>query len=67
MKKKVAEEERGEEEKRRKCTARFVLDINKGAILSSDSGSLLHQILPAVCILCSSEPGNQELVFDSLH
>lgn len=48
----------------------FVLDINKGAILPSDSGSLLHynpSEKSAYVIYYSIEPGNQGLVSNSLH
>lgn len=48
--KKVGQEKEKEEEETN--IPRFVLDINRGAILSSDSGSLLHDIPSEVRIFC---------------
>lgn len=47
----------------------FVLDTNKEVILPSDSGSLLHDIPSEWCayVYCAIEPGNQGLVFNSVH
>lgn len=48
--------------RREKCTVWFVLDTkNKGAILPSDSSSLLHDILPTA-LLCQSRPEIRDLV-----
>lgn len=48
--------------RREKCIVWFVLDTkNKGAILPSDSSSLLHDILPTA-LSCQSRPEIRDLV-----